>query len=76
MFHLTSALIYLDNVRNATFTNLFSYSADKAYYTYAMIVHTYEKSYKGDSELNDYFRFKMAESANLRMDSDGINNLM
>ena len=41
-----------------------------------MIVHTYEKSYKGDSELNDYFRFKMAESANLRMDSDGINNLM
>jgi len=50
--------------------------ADKAYYTYAMIVHTYEKSYKGDSELNDYFRFKMAESANLRMDSDGINNLI
>ena len=52
------------------------WTADKAYYTYAMIVHTYEKSYKGDSELNDYFRFKMAESANLRMDSDGINNLM
>ena len=50
--------------------------ASKKYYTYKMLVHTYEKSYKGDSELDDYFRFKMAASANLRMDTDGINNLM
>ena len=36
-------------------------SADKQYYKYKMIVHQYEKSYKGDSELDDYFRFKMAQ---------------
>ena len=40
-----------------------------------MIVHQYEKSYKGDSELDDYFRFKMASSANLRKSQDGISNL-
>ena len=50
-------------------------SADKRYYKYKMIVHQYEKSYKGDSELDDYFRFKMASSANLRKSQDGISNL-
>ena len=50
-------------------------SADKQYYKYKMIVHQYEKSYKGDSELDDYFRFKMASSANLRKSQDGISNL-
>ena len=49
--------------------------ADKRYYKYKMIVHQYEKSYKGDSELDDYFRFKMASSANLRKSQDGISNL-
>jgi len=49
--------------------------ADKQYYKYKMIVHQYEKSYKGDSELDDYFRFKMASSANLRKSQDGISNL-
>ena len=39
-----------------------------------MIVHKYEKSYKGDSELDDYFRFKMAASANLRMDTVSVNS--
>ena len=41
-----------------------------------MIVHAYEKSYKGDSKLDDYFRFKMASSANLRRTKDGINSLI
>jgi uncharacterized protein YbdZ (MbtH family) len=49
--------------------------ADSTYYKYKMIVHAYEKSYKGDSKLEDYFRFKMASSANLRRKKDGINNL-
>jgi len=49
--------------------------ADKQYYKYKMLVHQYEKSYKGDSELDDYFRFKMASSANLRKSQDGISNL-
>jgi len=50
--------------------------ADSSYYKYKMIVHAYEKSYKGDSKLDDYFRFKMASSANLRRTKDGINSLI
>jgi len=49
--------------------------ADNNFYRYKMIIHAYEKSYKGDSEINDYFRFTLATTAHTRQNIDGMSNL-